>query len=237
MAFTPPLVCLVTDRKRLAPEARTLHDECVALERQADEAAAAGVDLIQIRERDMEARELTALVARIAVRSTGFARVVVNDRADVALAADADGVHLRADSPPASTVRELTAIDPAAPHPTGRASWLIGRSIHSVDDARTHVDADYLIFGTVFASRSKPEGALVAGIEALADAAVIASAPVLAIGGITPAGVPACRDAGAAGVAAIELFLPKGRTAAALGPAGAVTAIQAAWRQSARKLR
>jgi thiamine-phosphate diphosphorylase len=237
MAFAPPLICLVTDRKSLVPEARTVRDECVAIERQTDEAVAAGVDLIQIRERDMEARDLTALVARVVARSLGFARVVVNDRADVALAAGADGVHLRADSPPASAVRELIAGDPGSEDPGLRGRWLIGRSIHTVDDARLHVDAQYLIFGTVFVSRSKPAGSPVAGLEALADAAVVASVPVLAIGGITPAGVAACRDAGAAGVAAIELFLPKGWTPGAMGPAGAATAIRAAWGQPARKLR
>lgn len=226
MAFTPPLICLVTHRKMLAPTARTVRDECLALERQTDEAMGAGVDLIQVRERDMEARDLCALVSRLVARSRGFATIVVNDRVDVAFSAGADGVHLRADSPPAAAVRPLVA-----------DGSVIGRSIHSVDEARRHGDADYLMFGTVFASRSKSAGAPVAGVEALADAAVVASVPVLAIGGIAPAGVPACRDAGAAGVAAIELFLPKGQTPGALGPAGAVEAIRLAWRQPARKLR
>ena len=216
--FTPPLICLVTHRKTLAPDARTVRDECTAIERQVDDAIGGGVQLVQVRERDMNARELTALVARLVQRSRGFAAVLVNDRVDVALAAGADGVHLPAGSPPATVVRET------------RADWLIGRSIHSVDEARLIQGADYLMFGTVFESRSKPAGSPVAGIEALADAAVVASVPVLAIGGITPSRVAACRDAGAAGVAAIELFLPRGRTPAAMGPAAAVAAIRAEWK-------
>jgi thiazole tautomerase (transcriptional regulator TenI) len=234
--FAPPLICLVTRRKALAPDARTVREECLAIERQVDEAVSAGIDLIHVRERDMDARELVSLVSRLVARSRGFARIVVNDRADVAAAARADGVHLRADSPPASTVRGL---GPGAPRPEEPElrGWLIGRSIHSTDEARQHADADYLVFGTVFASRSKPAGHRIGGLDGLADAAVVASIPVLAIGGITPARTTACRDAGAAGVSAIELFLPKGRMPDALGPADAAAAIRSAWHQPAGKLR
>lgn len=226
IAFHPPLMCLVTQRTRLAPGARTLRDECLALEEQIAHAVDAGVDLIHVREPDMEAGELSRLVTRLMTRTRGRATLVVNDRADVAMAAGADGVHLRADGPPADRLREF-----------GPAGWIVGRSIHTTAEARQHGDADYLIFGTVFESGSKPAGSPVAGLDALADAAVVASVPVLAIGGVTPSRVAACRDAGAAGVAAIELFLPKGVAPAAMGPVDAVAAVRAAWREPARKLR
>ena len=171
-----PIVCLITNRKALAPDARTVDVEIAALERQVDEAVEAGVDLIQVRESDLESRDLARLVAALLARAGGRARIIVNDRLDVALATGANGVHLRADGPPADQVRGIVP-----------ATWLVGKSIHSPGEARRETGADYLIFGTVFTSRSKPAGSAVAGIDALADAAVVASVPVLAIGGVNPA--------------------------------------------------
>ena len=216
--FRPPIVCLVTNRKALAPDARTIDDEFDALERQVAEAVEAGVDWVQVREPDLEARAFAQLVKRLATRTRGRARLLVNDRVDVAIAAGADGVHLKGDGPPAIRVREIVPAD-----------WLIGRSIHSVSEARRTGGEDFLVFGTVFESRSKA-GSPAAGIDALADAAVVASVPLLAIGGVTAARAAACRDAGAAGVAAIEVFLPAGRTPAAMGAAAAVSAFRNAWR-------
>jgi thiamine-phosphate diphosphorylase len=196
-----PIVCLVTHGERLAgqEDARALED---ALVLQAGEAARAGVDLIQVRELEMEAGPLTRLVARIvdAVEGTR-ARVLVNDRLDVALAADAHGVHLRADSYPASRVRRL------AP-----AGFLVGRSVHAAAEAATVVaegGIDYLVFGTVFATRSKPAGHQPAGVEALARVVDAArGVPVLAIGGVTAGTMPLIAATGAAGIAAIGVFLP-----------------------------
>jgi thiamine-phosphate diphosphorylase len=208
----------VTDRVAVTPDARTRRDEIAGLERQLDEAIAAGVDLIQIRERDLDAAPLRALAARVVSRAGAGTRVVVNDRADVARAAGAAGVHLRADGPPIARVRTL-----------GPGGWLVGRSIHTADEAQRAGDADYLLFGTVFTSRSKPDTAPVAGTAGLRAASVVSTAPVLAIGGITPSGAAACREAGAAGVAAIGVFLPRGRTPAAMGAAEAVAALRRAW--------
>ena len=213
-----PCVCLVTDRRAVTPDARTTRDELIGLEAQLDAACEAGVDLIQVRERDIDGGALSAFVRRLVTRSPAGTRIVVNDRADVAGAAAAAGVHLRADGPPASRVRT------AAWGP-----WLIGRSIHTSDEAAGANDADYLIFGTVFPSRSKPEGSPVSGIDGLGAACTASRLPVLAIGGISPDRVDACRAAGAAGVAAIGLFLPVGRTPGALGPAEAVRALRGAW--------
>ena len=218
MTLPAPCICLVTDRRGLAPDARTTRDEVLALERQLDEAMGAGVDLIQLRERDLDAATLCALAVSVVARAPARTRLVVNDRADVALAARAAGVHLPADGPDAARVRTL-----------GPAGWLVGRSVHSAEAAREAAGADYLIFGTVFRSRSKPGDAPVAGLDALREAATATSRPVLAIGGVTPATVGECQRAGAAGIAAISVFFPRGRTPDSLGAAEAVAALRRAW--------
>jgi thiamine-phosphate pyrophosphorylase len=215
----PPWICLVTNRRAVSPGARTTRDELDGLERQLDDAFEAGVDLVQVREAGLDAATLRALVARLAGRAPAATRVVVNDRADVARAARAAGVHLRADAPAVSLVRRL-----------GPPGWVVGRSVHSAEEARRAADADYLLFGTVFASRSKAPGAPVAGIEGLRSAAAAVARPVLAIGGVTVERAAACRAAGAAGVAAIGLFLPRGRTPDARGAADAIRSLRDAWR-------
>ena len=161
-------------------------------------AAAAGVDLVQVRERDLDGGPMTRLVAACveAVRGTST-RVLVNDRVDVALAAGAHGVHLRADSFPASRV--------AACAPFG---FLIGRSVHSMAEAVAAAEAgalNYLIFGTVFDSSSKP-GRSPAGLRELSRVASVTRIPVLAIGGITARNIAEVMAAGAAGAAAISMF-------------------------------
>jgi thiamine-phosphate diphosphorylase len=220
--FAEPRLCLVTDRRAVTPEARTTREEILGLERQVDDALDAGIELVHLREWDLEAASLRALAARLVSRVPATSRIVVNDRADVARAAGAGGVHLRADGPLATAVRTL-----------GPAGWLIGRSVHSSAEARRASDADYLVFGTVFASLSKGPGGSTAGLDALRDAVAASAVPVLAIGGMTPARVAACRAAGAAGVAAIGVFLPRGRRPDALGAAAAVRALRGAWREAA----
>jgi thiamine-phosphate pyrophosphorylase len=159
--------------------------------------AAAGVDLVQIRERDLSDRELTRLVRNAVAATRGTpARVVVNDRADVALAADAAGVHLREDSSSAARVRAFV--------PPG---FLIGCSIHDSSLARDSSACDYLLFGTVFPSSSKPAGHTAAGLEPLRDACAAANCPVLGIGGVTADSARDVVRAGAAGVAAIASLL------------------------------
>ena len=200
-----PLLCLVTDRRALAPAARTRTDELVALERQLDDAIAAGLSLIQIRERDLPARVLSEVAARVAARCRGtHTRLVINDRLDVAMSVTGAGVHLRSDGPPAETVRPLAG-----------NRRIVGCSTHDPVAPDRVRGADYLFFGTVFESASKPPGSPVAGLEALARACEGTSIPVLAIGGITPERVSGCRRAGAEGVAAIRLFIPDVRRAVA----------------------
>ena len=204
-----PVICLVTERQRVGG--------ADGLVERVTWAARAGVHLVQVRERDLEGRALTELVARCvaAVRGTR-ARIVVNDRVDVAVAAGAHGVHLRADSMAAVRVRTMA--------PPG---FLVGRSVHAHDEA-LQADAsgglDYLLFGTVFASSSKP-GRAPAGTSALAAIAAAVRVPVLAVGGVTPDNLHEVAAAGASGFAAIGMFAAASETA--LGQAAARAA--AAW--------
>ncbi len=166
-------------------------------------AAEAGIELIQLRNRTIASGALVVL-ARLATGAlTGFAtRLVVNDRLDVAIAAGAAGVHLRGDSMPAARVRA------GAP-----AGFIVGRSVHSEDEAIEADESsacDYLLFGTVFPSSSKPADHRPAGLDALRRVCRRVSTPVLAIGGITVATARQVRDAGATGVAAIGLFRDAG---------------------------
>jgi thiamine-phosphate pyrophosphorylase len=214
--LTRPIVCLVTDRRRLAPAARTVDEEIAALEHCVDEAVEAGVDVVQIRERDLDGRRLAACLKDAVRRTRGSAtRVIVNDRADLAAAAEADGVHVRADGPPVERVRSL------GPH------WIIGRSVHIGDPLPLSAPLDYLLFGPVFETRSKL-GANATGLAALHAVAAEAGLPVLAIGGITPPRAAECCRAGAWGVAGIGVFLPRGHAPDALGVGRAVVELRAA---------
>lgn len=181
------LLCYITDRKTLPGE-----DPLPLIKR----AASAGVDLIQIRERDLSTRELLALVeaAQERLRATA-ARLLVNDRADVAAAART-GVHLPAHGLPTAEVhRRLPDL-------------LLGASCHNLEEVRAAQDggADFVVFGPVYETLSKKPYGPPAGLEKLAAAVRAARIPVLALGGITLANAGACLEAGAAGVAAISLF-------------------------------
>jgi len=186
-----PVVCMIT-----ASAGATTDD--AALVARVAAAARAGVHLIQIRQPDRDARPLVRLVERAvaAVRGTS-ARVLVNDRVDVAIAAGAHGVHLRGDSMPAARVRTMA--------PPG---FVIGRSVHSPAEAGSVTSdgsVDYLLVGTIFPTASKP-GATAAGLRMLAAACQATSVPVLAVGGIQVERLTGVAEAGAAGVAAIGLF-------------------------------
>ncbi|MGH9410148.1 MAG: thiamine phosphate synthase [Vicinamibacterales bacterium] len=189
-AGAPWRCMLVTDRRRFELSAP-------ALVERARWAALAGVGVIQVREHDLPDRDLVELVRAIVEAAASPCRVVVNDRADIAIAAGASGVHLRADSMPATRVRELL--------PRG---MLLGRSIHSRDDAVAAAGGcDYLLFGTVFPSQGKADGHAVAGLDELREVCRAVPTPVIAIGGIDAARAAAAADGGASGVAAIGAFM------------------------------
>jgi thiamine-phosphate diphosphorylase len=162
-------------------------------------AARAGVHLVQVRERDLDGGPLMRLVQQCvsAVQSTRT-RIIVNDRLDVALSARAHGVHLRGDSMAAARVRSMA--------PPG---FIVGRSVHAREEAievAADGSLDYLIFGAVFPTASKPARPP-AGLKALADVAAVTPIPVLAVGGITAATAAGLGQTSAAGFAAIGAFL------------------------------
>jgi thiamine-phosphate pyrophosphorylase len=199
------MICLVTDRRRLSAGDARAQRECLVA--QVHHAVHAGVDLVQVRESDLEAGTLSSLVGELLALARGTpTRIVVNDRIDVALASGADGVHLRGDSMPVGAARQLA--------PPG---FLIGRSVHRVEEAIAAGDADYLIAGTVFSSASKPAEARLLGIEGLKAVVRSVNRPVLAIGGMTDERLGAVASAGAAGFAAIGLFMAVGDAQAGVG--------------------
>jgi thiamine-phosphate pyrophosphorylase len=202
VSLAPPIFCLVTSRHRLAArigwvaDGTNIEDALVA---QAAAAASAGVRLVQLREPDLPARRQVDLgrAMQNAVTPHG-ALVVINERLDVALAAGVAGVHLKATSIATADARAL-----AGPR------RLIGRSVHGLADLAGQEDADYLVFGAVFATPSKPQDRQPAGLHRLAALVTAAGAtPVIAIGGITAATAGGAAASGAAGVAAIGAFLP-----------------------------
>jgi thiamine-phosphate pyrophosphorylase len=165
---------------------------------QARHAIAAGVTFIQVRERDLAAADLAAIVGELVALSRGSqTRVLVNDRLDVALACGAAGVHLRGDSAPPAAVRRMAGPD-----------FVIGTSVHTLEEAvSVAASVDYITAGTVWPSASKAFAAVPLGTEGLARIARTVAVPVLAIGGVTSERLAAAAQAGAAGAAAIGLFI------------------------------
>ena len=195
----------MTDRRRLLAGAADseLVRRCLVL--QVRHAVDAQIDFIQIRERDLEVSALIALVSQAVAMARGTrTRVVVNDRLDVALACGADGVHLRADSVPPAAARSIA--------PRG---FVVGRSVHGAEEAiGVAAEVDYLIAGTVWPSASKPADHPLLGTSGLAEVVRAVGVPVLAIGGVTLERIARVAASGAAGVAAIGLFMAPDSAAA-----------------------
>jgi thiamine-phosphate pyrophosphorylase len=162
------------------------------LEHVVEAAVEGGVNVVQLREKDMPASDLYGLALRLRQAIGSQALLLVNDRIDVALAAHADGVELGGTALPTEIARKL------AP------DLLIGRSVHDAANAGAAVadGADLLVVGTMFNSRSHP-GMTPAGPPLVRKVAAISTVPMVGIGGITPANATQVISAGASGVAAI----------------------------------
>ena len=155
-----------------------------------------GIDSVQLRDRDAGAAELYAITREVVARAVGVG-VFVNDRADVARAAGASGVHVGSRGLPVAAARAVLG-----------SAQQVGVSVHSVDEAiaGARAGADYLIFGHVFATPSHP-GEPGRGVAALRAAVDAVDVPVLAIGGIDAARVAEMLATGCAGVAVIGAIL------------------------------
>ena len=182
--------CYITDRSLLGSENALLEAIVRNLE--------AGIDWIQIREKDLSGRALAALVRRsLALPNPGGTKFLVNHRMDVALATGAAGVHL-----PAGSIFPLQWRGMAPP------GFLIGVSCHTLEEVlgAQAEGADYVLFGPVFPPLSKTSTLAARGLDGLKEAAHAVQIPLLALGGITRDNSRACIDAGAAGIAGISLF-------------------------------
>lgn len=175
-------------------------------------AAAAGIDWIQIREKDLSGKEHSALTReavaqtkQINERNGTPTRIMVNDRLDVALSEHTGGVHLGENSLP---VHDVCKWLDAKPDLAERDKFLVGVSCHSVQGAVSAArdGADYIFFGPVFATPSKASFGAPQALQRLAEVCRAVSIPVLAIGGITLENAADCFTAGTGGIAAIRLF-------------------------------
>ena len=196
--LSKPILYLITrgasteTTTRVSPEFKQILEQVAA-------AVAAGIELIQLREKCLTARVLLELTEQSAALTRGsVTRLLVNDRADVAAAAGADGVHLTAHSLESKTIRRTFGED-----------FLIGASSHSLTEAEAAKEggADFIVFGPVFATPSKEKYGPPTGLGKLERVAKhLAPFPVVALGGIDITNANDCLRAGASGLAGISLF-------------------------------
>jgi thiamine-phosphate pyrophosphorylase len=180
-----PTLCLITDRQRCGES---------PLEDVVGEAVKGGVNLIQLREKDLPTGDLLALAMRLREVTRGHALLVINDRLDVVMAAGADGVHLPENGLPVAIARWLLG-----------QHVLIGRSVHS-EEAATEAEqagADYVQLGTIYATESKPD-AKPAGPDLVRKVSGAVGIPVLAVGGVQPKNAAEVIEAGASGASVIS---------------------------------
>jgi thiamine-phosphate pyrophosphorylase len=206
------LLYYITDRTQFRGDEMTRRHSLLA---KVAEAVNAGIDYIQLREKDLNARELEALAgeALTALRNAAplrtenrelRTRLLINSRADVALATGADGIHLRAGDVSARDVRQLLEV---AHRPLNTEPFLIAASCHNAAEVRRAESekVDFAVFAPVFEKKDAPPQTQSAGLAALHEACQ-AGIPVFALGGVTLANAASCLKAGAAGVAGIRLF-------------------------------
>lgn len=216
------LLYYITDRKQFRG---TDAQQCGRLLAKIAEAARCGIDFIQLREKDLSARELLGLTGEAAriVRDhgskleTGKSKLLVNSRSDIALAGGADGVHLTSADIPASDARAIWARTNRHRESQGGA-WIIGVSCHTPAEIRMAEaqGSDFAVFAPVFEKAVAQHPGV--GLELLQEACRCEGRPagpegigttrmpVLALGGITVQNAAECIAAGAAGVAGIRLF-------------------------------
>ena len=164
-----------------------------------EEALKGGVKAVQLREKDLEIRELLSMAYELRKLTSGYgAKLFINDRVDVALAVDADGVHLGGGSMPAFAARKAAG-----------KGMLIGVSAHSIEEANKAEEegADFVTLGPVFETPSKMKYGRPLGPELLREARGKISIPVFAIGGIKKERVESVLEAGASGIALISAIL------------------------------
>lgn len=206
-----PILCYITDRHGLQNALEI--DLIESLLAKLESLAAAGIDLIQLREKDLSGRVAAALthealrrVSRLAGLAQAAPRILVNDRLDVALAEKAGGVHLSENSLPVDEAKRLLLAYQVSQ--SFGSDFLVGVSCHTLEAAQSAAaaGADYVFFGPVFATPSKAAYGAPQGLKRLAEVCGSVDIPVLAIGGISLANVASCFSAGASGIAAIRLF-------------------------------
>ncbi|HZQ17187.1 MAG TPA: thiamine phosphate synthase [Terriglobales bacterium] len=193
------LLYYITDRAQLA---RDETQRRVRLLDKISEAAQAGVDYIQLREKDLPAREFELLARQAAqlVRASGSkTRLLINSRTDIALAVQADGVHLRSNDISPADVRMILKRASPASQP------LIAVSSHNLAEVvgAKNAGADFVVFGPVFGKRDLKGNPT--GTDQLRNACG-KGIPVFSLGGLTTNNVSLCVEAGASGIAAIRLF-------------------------------
>jgi thiamine-phosphate pyrophosphorylase len=200
----PCLLYYITDRSQFPGDESACRHALLA---KIAEAARAGVDYIQLREKDLSTRELETLareVAELVRENSPSTRLLINSRTDVALAAGADGVHLRADDVAPHEARQVLEVSAHWPLTTDHS--LVAASCHTAADVfRAESEAaDFAVFAPVFGKRGTA-GIPPTGLAALREACR-AKIPVLALGGVNLDNASSCLNAGAAGIAAIRFF-------------------------------
>ena len=198
VAQSKPILYLIT-RGATVETSTPASAEFQEILKQISAATAAGIDLIQIREKRLSARVLFELTRQAVELTAGTSTtLLLNDRADIASGAGADGVHLTTKSIDAARIRKTFGDD-----------FVIGASCHSFDEAKgaKDGDADFAVIGPVFATDAKLEYGEPLGLGVLKNLAQkLAPFPLLALGGVSLENAHACLAAGASGIAGISLF-------------------------------